>query len=298
MNERWGIDLGGTKIEAAVLPADGSKPLARKRIATDSAGGYDHILDRIESLVRDLQQETGLSAPTRIGVGTPGVTDTDTGLLKNSNTTCLIGKPIRQDLAARLSAQVEIANDANCFALAEATLGAAKGYPTTFGVIMGTGVGGGVVVGEKVLNGRHGIAGEWGHNVLDPDGLPCYCGKRGCVETVISGPFLTRWYADRSGEQRSLAEVIERARAGGDAVASAMLEHLIESFGKALSVVVNIFDPHAIVLGGGVGNVDELYTLGLESLSRQVFNDGFRGALLRPTLGDSAGVFGAAMLVS
>jgi predicted NBD/HSP70 family sugar kinase len=297
MNTRWGIDLGGTKIEAAVLPWEGSEPIARKRIATEAAGGYDHILDRITLLIRDLQLETGLPAPEKIGIGTPGVTDTESGLLKNSNTVCLIGKPLRDDLSARLSAHVELANDANCFALAEATLGAAKGYATTFGVILGTGVGGGLVVDGKVLNGRHGIAGEWGHNVLEPEGPPCYCGKRGCVETVISGTFLTRWYAERSDTPRTLAEVIERARVGEDSVAVATMDHLIESFGKALSVVVNIFDPHAIVLGGGVGNVDELYTRGFDSLSRWVFNDGFRGALLRPTLGDSAGVFGAAMLV-
>lgn len=298
MDVRWGIDLGGTKIEAAVLPIDGSKPLARRRIATEAEGGYEHILGRIVDLVRVIESETGLPAPTRIGIGTPGATDTDTGLLKNSNTTCLIGRPIRDDLAVRLGAEVQIANDANCFALAEGTLGAAKHYPTTFGIIMGTGVGGGVVVHGKVLNGRHGIAGEWGHNVLEPDGLPCYCGKRGCVETVLSGPFLTRWYEERAGQKRPLAEVVQRARAGTDPVARQTLDRLTESFGRALSVVVDILDPHAIVLGGGVGNIDELYTEGLESLSRHVFNDGFRGALLRPTLGDSAGVFGAAMLVA
>lgn len=298
MDTRWGIDLGGTKIEAAVLPWEGSTPLARKRIPTEADGGYEHVLDRIVSLVRDLQNETGLPIPARIGVGTPGVTDTETGLLKNSNTTCLIGHPIRDDLASRLETEVRIANDANCFALAEATLGAAKGFPTTFGVIMGTGVGGGLVVDGKVLNGRHGIAGEWGHNVLDENGLTCYCGKRGCVETVISGPFLERWYADRSGTHLSMPEVMKRARSGTDLVAVATLDHLVDAFGRALSVVVDIFDPHAIVLGGGVGNVGELYTRGLESLSCHMFNEGFRGALLRPTLGDSAGVFGAAMLVS
>jgi len=298
MKTRWGIDLGGTKIEAAVLPWDGSIPIARKRIATEAHGGYEHILERIVALLTELSQNTGFPFPELIGMGTPGVTDTETGLLKNSNTVCLIGKPLARDLQALIGAKFVLANDANCFALAEATLGAAKGYPTTFGVIMGTGVGGGLVVDGKVLNGRHGIAGEWGHNVLDPDGLPCYCGKRGCVETVISGPFLTRWYKDRSGNDLPLAQVVQLAREGHDAVAVETLEHLISSFGRALSVIVNIFDPHAIVLGGGVGNVDELYTRGLDSLSKNVFNDGFRGALLRPTLGDSAGVFGAAMLVS
>ncbi len=298
MKTRWGIDLGGTKIEAAVLPWDGGEPIARKRVATESFGGYDHILDRICLLLKDLQDETGLDAPTQVGIGTPGAIDSKKGILKNSNTTCLNGRPVANDLAVRLGAEVKMANDANCFALAEATLGSARGYPTTFGVIMGTGVGGGLVVDGKVLNGRHGIAGEWGHNVLDPEGLPCYCGKRGCVETVISGPFLSRWYKDRSGQDRPLVEVVERARAGEDKVALATVDHLIESFGRALSVVVNIFDPHAIVLGGGVGNVDELYSRGLESLSNAVFNDGFQGALLRPSLGDSAGVFGAAMLLN
>jgi predicted NBD/HSP70 family sugar kinase len=297
MGVRWGIDLGGTKIEGVILPEGSVEPVARLRVPTEAHLGYDHILSQVAKVVDELQVKSGLERPNSIGIGTPGVTDPDTGLLKNANTTCLIGQPVQRALSERLGCEALLANDANCFALAEATLGCAKGYPTVFGVIMGTGVGGGLVVNSQVLNGRHGIAGEWGHNLLEVNGLPCYCGKTGCVETVLSGPFLTRWYESRSGRSLPLKEIVELARSGQDEVAVATLDRLIDYVGRALSVVVNIFDPHAIVLGGGVGNIDELYTRGLESLSTQVFNEGFHGALLKPTLGDSAGVFGAAMLV-
>jgi predicted NBD/HSP70 family sugar kinase len=208
--------------------------------------------------------------------------------MRNANTTCLIGRPLHADLEARLEIPVRVANDANCFALAEALLGAAKGYRTVFGVIMGTGVGGGVVVDGKVLDGKSGITGEWGHNLLEPDGEPCYCGKQGCVETVLSGPALERWHLRQTGEAKKLKEI---AAENGLAVGHACAE-----FGRALSVVVNILDPDAIVLGGGVSNLERLYTDGEAALTANVFHDDYLPTILRPHLGDSAGVFGAAML--
>lgn len=294
----WGIDLGGTKIEGVILPPNGAEPICRIRISTEADQGYEHIVSRVAALVNQMRTETGLE-PTSIGIGTPGTRDPGTGLMKGCNTTCLNAKPLPADLAAALGCPVTVANDANCFALAEATLGAAKGVSVVFGIIMGTGVGAGVVVGGHALAGHHGIAGEWGHNVLEVGGTPCYCGKQGCVETVLSGTGLQRFYQERSGEARKLPEIVRRARDQEDIHAVATLERLVAMFGKAIGTVVNILDPDAIVLGGGVGNVDELYQRGHEAAKPWVFNPGgFTTPILRPALGDSAGVFGAAFLVA
>ncbi|WNJ19779.1 ROK family protein [Pontibacter sp. G13] len=299
---RWGIDLGGTKIEGVVISPDSpTQPLARLRVPTEQQQGYRHILDQIEKLVQLLIEEVG-STPDRIGIGTPGALDPDSQTLKNSNTLCLIGKPLKADLEAQLGVPCILANDANCFALAEAKLGVVPAQvphaDVVFGVIMGTGVGGGVVVGDRVLHGRHGIAGEWGHNFLDESGGPCYCGRVGCVETILSGPSLERFYRTRSGQNRRLPEIIQRARAGNDPIAILTLDRLVTMFGKALGPIINILDPDAIVIGGGVGNISELYDLGRDHLARHVFNPHMATKILKPQLGDSAGVFGAAMLVA
>lgn len=285
MSLRWGIDLGGTKIECAVL--DGESAVVRRRVPTEADQGYDHILGQISRLIDETADAVG-TRPTALGIGTPGSADPRTGLMRNANTTCLIGRPLPTDLEAKLRIPVRVANDANCFALAEALLGAAKGYRTVFGVIMGTGVGGGLIVDGKVLDGKSGIAGEWGHNVLESDGEPCYCGKRGCVETVLSGPALERWHLKHTGEAKKLKEI---AAENGLAV-----DHACSEFGRALSVLVNILDPDAIVLGGGVSNVERLYSDGASALKAHVFHDDYRPTILKPKLGDSAGVFGAAML--
>ena len=299
MSHLWGIDLGGTKIEGVILPADGStEPICRLRIPTEAERGYDHIVSQIGRVVSEMSSKSGLARPARLGIGTPGAAEPSTGLMKNCNTTSLNGRPLPADLNAALSMDVLVANDANCFALAEATLGVAKGASVVFGVIMGTGVGGGVVVNGKVLNGAQGIAGEWGHNLLEPNGLPCYCGKIGCVETVLSGPFLERHYASLSGTRRSLKEIVALANAGEDADAVATLERLYDRFGEGLSVIVNILDPDVIVLGGGVGNIPSLYNRGREAVEKYVFNDRLTTKICAPTLGDSAGVFGAAMLAA
>ncbi len=294
METVWGIDLGGTKIEGVILPVGSSEPVYRARIDTEASKGYRHILDRIALLVSTMESASGMKRPTVIGIGTPGAEEPATGLMKNCNTTALNGMPMPRDLAEKIGTRAIVANDANCFALAEATLGAAKGAGVVFGVIMGTGVGGGIVIHGQVLNGGQGIAGEWGHNELIEGGELCYCGKRGCVETVLAGPSLQRFYKSLTGEQKSLKEIVQEA--DSDSAAKATLERLIDLFGKGLSVVINILDPDVIVLGGGVGNIDLLYTQGVKSVEKYVFNTQLRTKIVKPLLGDSAGVFGAAML--
>ena len=292
----WGIDLGGTKIEGVVLGStDTPAPLCRIRVPTEAEQGYRHIIEQIVELVRAMSEETS-TAPTRIGIGTPGVLDPQNSTMKNSNTTCLIDQPLQSDLETALAIPVELANDANCFALAEARLGAGRGAETAFGVILGTGVGGGVVVGRKALYGCQGIAGEWGHNLLEPEGPECYCGRRGCVETILSGPFLERFYAERAATHRPLSEIA--ARRDQDPHADATIERLTTYFGRAIASVINILDPEVVVLGGGVSNIDRLYDEGIRQTARHVFNNRLETRIVKNELGDSAGVFGAAMLVA
>lgn len=293
----WGIDLGGTKIEAVIVdPAHPERPLWRTRTPTESDRGYAHILARIQSVVERLETESGLRRPPVIGFGTPGAIEPDTGTLKNSNTVSLNGRPFAADLSTALGVEARLANDANCFALAEATLGAARGRPVVLGLIIGTGVGSGIVVDGRVLHGRHGIAGEWGHNPICGETTVCYCGRAGCVETVISGRALERFYHARTGDPAMLPEIVRRADAG-DAAAVETLGRLTDRFGEAIAAVINIVDPDAIVIGGGVGNIARLYEAPTrEAIRRHLFNPELRTELLRPTLGDSAGVFGAALL--
>jgi len=300
MEHPWGIDLGGTKIEGVILdPAALDRPVCRLRVPTESGKGYDHVRAQIAKLAKMISSESGLPLPKRIGMGTPGVIDPHTGKLKNSNTQCLNGQRLQDDLEADLGVKLAMANDANCFALAEATLGAARGFPTVFGVILGTGVGGGIVVDGRVLNGCHGIAGEWGQIVLDPHGPLSNYGTRGTVEALIAGPGLERFYAEQSGHARKLKEIVERAHAHHDLHAQATINRLTDTFAKAIGLIIDVLDPHAIVLGGGVGNIEALYTEETRrKITAAIFNPTFEAALLKPTLGDSAGVFGAAMLVA
>ncbi|WP_266365133.1 ROK family protein [Tellurirhabdus rosea] len=306
MRTYWGIDLGGTKIEGAVLSAPSPDAvLVRRRLDTEAPKGYQHIIDQIVRLVNQMKEETGL-VPERIGFGTPGTFDPRLKTMKGSNTTCLNGMPLPQDLEKALGVPVALANDANCFALAEATLGAVPevvpDYRCVFGVIMGTGVGGGLIFrgadGQPfVQNGLQGIGGEWGHNILEEGGYDCYCGKKGCNEQVLSGPALQKFYREQSGEDRKLKEIVDRHKAGIDPHATATVERMLEYFGRSISTLINVLDPDAIVLGGGVGNVDLLYTEGVERIKKYIFNNGVVDThILRPKLGDSAGVFGAAML--
>ena len=293
----WGIDLGGTKIEGVVLdPSCPRKPLHRLRVPTGSRVEYGHILGQCARLIERLEVASGVRRPERVGIGTPGITVPSTGLLKNSNTVCLNGKPFAADLSSALGCEAVLANDANCCALAEATLGAARGYRTVFGIILGTGVGGGIVVDGRVLAGAHGICGEWGHNPLRGEETPCYCGRRGCVETVCAGPALEHYYEGLGGEKRRLPEIAGLA-SNGDPRAVATLERLRGKFAEAVAAVVNILDPDVIVIGGGVGNLDLLYMHETrEAILPHLFNDRFDTPLLKPSLGDSAGVFGSALL--
>jgi len=294
---RMGIDLGGTKIEGVILdPAIGpEKPVCRLRVDTESQKGYEHIYRQIHRVCQMLSEKSGRPIPARVGMGTPGVADPTTGLLKNSNSQCLNGRPLEKDLEALTGIDFVLANDANLLALAEATFGCARGYPTVFGVILGTGVGGGIIANGKILEGRHGIAGEWGQVTLDPDEQPSAYGTRGTVEAILCGPGLEAYYERTSGMRKKLKEIAGSTDV--DPVALATIDRLTDYLAQALAIVIDILDPHAIVLGGGVGNIDELYTEAMrEKIRARIFNPTFEAALLKPTLGDSAGVFGAAML--
>lgn len=297
----WGIDLGGTKIECAVLKSvETPEVLARLRVSTEAEKGYAHVLNQVEKLVKNMENEMGYR-PDSLGIGTPGTLIPSTGLMKNSNALALNGNPMKKDLEERLKMRVEIANDANCFALAESRLGIVKErFPNAqvvFGVILGTGVGGGLVVNGQVINGYHGIGGEWGHNYLyGMEGRQCYCGKKGCNESIFSGPSLEWYYEKETRTKKGLKEIVTLARSGNDEIASKTLNRLTSGVALAISVLANIVDPDVIVIGGGVGNIDEIYTDAVPQIAQYVFNLEFGAPVVKPSLGDSAGVFGAAFL--
>jgi predicted NBD/HSP70 family sugar kinase len=300
---RIGVDLGGTKIEALALSDDG-RELVRRRVPTPRA--YDDIVAAVAALVQAVEREAGgplQGAPlSPIGCGTPGTLSPWTGLMRNANTTCLNGRPLDQDLARALHRPVVLDNDANCFALSEAVDGAGRGHPTVFGVILGTGTGGGIVAHERLLPGLNAVAGEWGHNPMPwPDpwerpGPPCYCGKRGCIETFLSGPALAREAMLRTGHDLEGPAIAELAAAGQpDAVAT--LDLYCARLAKALASIINVLDPHVIVLGGGVSNLAILYREVPRRWGEWVFSDRVATPLVPARWGDSSGVRGAARLV-
>lgn len=286
---RVGIDLGGTKIEGILLD-DKLQVIQRKRIPTNQQNGYQHIVESITSLVNDITKNT---TDYSIGVCTPGAISKKTGLVKNSNTQCLIGMPLKEDLESSLGHKISIDNDANCFAMAEAKMGAAMGFKIVFGVIMGTGVGGGIVIDGKIHKGRTNIAGEWGHHMLHQNGNACYCGRSGCVETYISGPALEKRWTQLTGRTEPLPTIIQNL---GIKNGQEWKKEFLDNLGVSLANVIDILDPDAIVLGGGVSNIDFLYTEGKKSVYDNVFSDLVDTPILKNKLGDSAGVFGAAML--
>lgn len=294
---RIGIDLGGTKIEAIALDRDGHE-LLRRRIPTPP-GDYRAILEAVTGLVASVEADTG--AQGTIGIGTPGALSPATGLLRNSNSVCLNGRPLLQDLEALLGPRVRIANDADCFALSEATDGAAAGVATVFGVIVGTGTGGGLVVNGRLLTGINAIAGEWGHNPLpwprdeERPGPDCYCGKQGCIETWLSGPGLQRSYQLLTGHVLSPAD-IARLDDEGETEARQVLDAYVDRMARALATVINLLDPDVIVLGGGVGNIRRLYRDVPARWTDYIFSDVVRTRLVAPGYGDSSGVRGAAWL--
>lgn len=294
---RLGVDLGGSKIEIVGLAADG-RELLRRRIATPQ-GDYRATLTAIAGLVAEAEAELGQTGS--VGIGIPGAESLRSGLIKNANSTCLIGQPLRHDLQTLLRREVRLANDANCFALSEAIDGAGRDVETVFGVILGTGVGGGIVIRRQVLVGANAIAGEWGHNPLprlaaaDQPAPECYCGHRGCIETYLSGPGLTADHARHTAETLDAASIECRA-AAGDAACEATLRRYEDRLGRALAGVINILDPQVIVLGGGLSNMQRLYRHLPACCAPYVFSDALDTRFLPPVHGDSSGVRGAAWL--
>ena len=294
---RIGIDLGGTKIEAVAIDRTG-REVAKRRIPTP-IDDYRATIRAVTDLVKQLEKEVGETGS--IGVGTPGAISPATGLIKNSNSVCLNGQPLDRDLEQALGRPVRLENDANCFALSEATDGAAAGASVVFGVILGTGVGGAIVIDGKLVTGCNAIAGEWGHNPLPwPDeqerlGPACYCGQHGCIETFLSGPGLERDYAATTGDNRSASEIAQHAQAGDNA-AEMVLSRYEDRLARSLASIINILDPDVIVLGGGVSKIDRLYTNVPHIWAPYIFSDVVATRLVKAMHGDSSGVRGAAWL--
>jgi len=283
-----GVDLGGTKTEAILLDDD-LIVLERKRIPTPQ-NDYNDIINAISSLVLDISANI---SDFSLGICTPGTISKQTGLIKNSNTQSLIGRSLKEDLEKKLEKKILIENDANCFAMAEAIMGAAKKFNFVFGVIMGTGVGGGIIIDGKIHHGRTNIGGEWGHHILHRNGNFCYCGKTGCVETYISGPSLEKQWATLTGESLPLYEILLNI---DNEIGQKWKDEFLENFGYGLANVIDILDPDVIVLGGGLSNIDFLYTEGKNSVYDKVFSDIIDTPIIKNKLGDSSGVFGAALL--
>ena len=294
---RIGIDLGGTKIEGIAIADDGREAI-RRRI-TAPRDDYRRTLDAVHGLVQEIERELGVQGS--VGIGIPGTISPATGLIKNSNSTWLNGTRLAGDLERRLDRPLRFANDANCFALSEATDGAGHGAAIVFGVIIGTGTGGGVVVNQRVLTGANAVSGEWGHNPLpaprdgERPGPACYCGRCGCIETFLSGPALARDYAAAGGGEATAIEIAARA-AAGDPVAAAAIERYAERLARALGSIINVLDPDVIVLGGGLSNIDRLYERVPQLWAQYVFSDRVATRLVRARHGDSSGVRGAAWL--
>ena len=286
-----GIDLGGTKIEAILLD-EKLDVIERTRIQTQQEKGYQSIIDSIVNLVDELKTKS--NDPITIGLSAPGAISKKTGLIKNSNTQCLIGKPLKEDLQQVLNQKISMENDANCFTIAEATLGAAKEHDVVFGVIMGTGVGGGIVINGNIHKGRTYIAGEWGHHTLRINGNKCYCGKLGCVETYISGPALEKRWTELTGKIESLPSIIQNI--DDSKIGLQWKNEFLDNFSTGLANVIDILDPDVIVLGGGVSNIPFLYDEGRDYVYDKVFSDLVETPIVKNQLGDSAGVFGASLL--
>ena len=283
-----GVDLGGTKTEIIVLD-ENLNVIERKRVPTPQ-NNYDEIIHTIINLVSDVSQSI---SDFSLGVCCPGAISKQTGVIKNSNTQCLIGKSLKEDLENKLQKNISIENDANCFTIAESKLGAGIGFDLIFGVIMGTGVGGGIVIDNTLHSGRTNIAGEWGHHTLHQNGNSCYCGKNGCVETYISGPSLEKRWNQLTGLTQTLPEIIKNF---DNSIGKQWKNEFLENFGHGLANVIDILDPDAIILGGGLSNIDFLYDEGKESIYSKVFSDMIETPILKNNLGDSSGVFGAALL--
>ena len=289
-----GIDLGGTKTEAILLDSTGT-PLWRQRRPTPRTEGYDAILTVVAELIRETVCQLPPDTPYTVGLGIPGSIDSATSLVRNANTTCLIGKPLQADIELLIGSPVEVRNDADCFTLAECHAGAGQGYGLLFGIIMGTGCGGGICINGKLWEGGHRIAGEWGHFSVSPNGAPCYCGNRGCVETLISGSGVETAFFQEFGQRLTMEEIVEQARVG-ESRCRKTFDRFLDDFGRCLGGLISILDPDAVVLGGGLSNISELYSDGRERVKKYAFHDNLQTPVLKNRLGDSAGVFGAAWI--
>ena len=283
-----GVDLGGTKTEIIVLD-ENLNVLERKRVPTPQ-NNYNEIIYTIVTLVFDVSQNI---SDFTLGICCPGTISRQTGLIKKSNTQCLIGKSLKIDLEHKLKKTISIENDANCFTMAESKMGAGIGFDLVFGVIMGTGVGGGITINNILHSGKNNIAGEWGHHTLHHNGNPCYCGKSGCAETYLSGPSLEKRWTQLTGLTQSMPEIINNF---DTSIGKKWKDEFLENLGYGLANVIDILDPDAIILGGGLSNVDFLYTEGKDSIYSKVFSDIIETPILKNNLGDSSGVFGAALL--
>ncbi len=324
---RIGIDLGGTKTEAVILDPDG-REICRKRIPTPRRGmsaesptpgrgmsatcpydsirisippgegmsptcPYEAILYAVYQLILEMTALIPSHEPHTLGIGIPGMIDAETQTVHNANTTCLIGRPFQSDLEKLIGRPVRMENDANCFTLAESLQGAGRGYGLVFGIIMGTGCGGGICIDGKIRQGKHGIAGEWGHFSADPQGAECYCGNRGCVETLISGSGVESAFFRNYGKKLEMQEILRGYREGAPEMVE-VFEQFLENFGRCLGGLISILDPDAVVIGGGLSNIEELYTIGIERVRHYAFHRHIKTPILKNRLGDSAGVFGAA----
>jgi fructokinase len=302
-----GIDFGGTKIEGVLLSSEFENAkkiddfiLFKERIDTEANYGYDHLVRRLSDFINHIIQKNKIKSDNvTVGVGLPGSIVRKTGFVKNSNTTCLNNKPFWTDVQKQLLMPVVFENDANCFALAEAVWGTGKPYSIIFGVILGTGVGGGIIINKRIISGLQNIAGEWGHSILVPDSRPCYCGKKGCIETHLSGPAFKKYELDVNEFKLTSQEFSrnwDKDEYKNNPSAQKVVDEYCKYFGMAISNVINILDPDAVILGGGMSNASFIYTKGLKYVREYVFNDELLTPIKKATLGDSAGVFGAAYL--
>lgn len=288
-----GIDLGGTKIEGVVLNPK-LEEVYRVRIPTQPEDGYNKLLDKLADLHNDLHSKIKDQAWT-FGIGTPGSVSKETGLIKNSNITCMNGQNFLNDFEGKIKRSFARQNDSNCFAIAEAKLGAARGKKRVFGAILGTGIGGGYVFNGKLISGLQNIMGEWGHSIINSVGDQCYCGKIGCIETYISGKGVEKRYFELTGEKIEMEEIVKRFRTG-ETHAKMIMSNFFAYFGKAFSNLITILDPDIIVVGGGLSNIDELYVLGILKVRDYIFSDSLKTPIVKTKLGNSAGAVGAALI--
>lgn len=289
-----GVDLGGTKTEAIILDQNDNE-FYRKRVPTKDKNEYRKLLAFVHKRIIETVNKVPQGADCTIGIGIPGSINTETQLVQNANTTCLIGNPFQKDLEKLLARKIGMENDANCFTLAESRFGAAKGYRFVFGVIMGTGCGGGICVNNRIIKGVHGIAGEWGHFSVDPAGNKCYCGNSGCIETKISGSGVENAFYQTYNIRLKMHEIVRKAR-NKDTKCMAAFNRFLDDFGRCVGGLISILDPDAIVIGGGLSNIDELYTTGIDHVRNYAFHRKIQTPIVKNKMGDSAGVFGAAWI--